>query len=90
MENREDPDQTASSEFPKQSDLGLHCLSSPFWYATSVRNFRTFTIGIISDFIWPFLRPYMGVIPNPQMAFIFPISCILALIFPILINIFPM
>ena len=26
--NREDPDQTASG---KQSDLGLHCLSKPFW-----------------------------------------------------------
>ena len=36
-----------------------------------------------SDFIWPFLLPYMGVIPNPKMAFIFPISYILALIFPI-------
>ena len=35
--NREDPDQTASS------DLGLPCLSRPFWQATSVRNFRTFT-----------------------------------------------
>ena len=34
-----------------------------------------------SDFIWPFLRPYIGVIPNPKMVFIFPISCILALIF---------
>ena len=43
----------------------------------------------ISDFIWPFLGPYMGVIPNPKMAFIFPISCILALIFPILIKYFP-
>ena len=42
-----------------------------------------------SDFIWPFLQPYMGVIPNPKMAFIFPISCILALIFPILIKHFP-
>ena len=31
----------------------------------------------------------MDVIPNPKIAFIFPISCILALIFPILINIFP-
>ena len=31
----------------------------------------------------------MGVIPNPKMAFIFPISCILALIFPILIICFP-
>ena len=46
-------------------------------------------IGYISDFTWPFLRPYMGVIPNPKMAFIFPISCILALIFPILIKYFP-
>ena len=45
--------------------------------------------GTCSDFIWPFLRPYMGVIPNPKMAFIFPISCILALIFPILIKYFP-
>ena len=25
------------------SDLGLHCLSRPFWQA-SVRNFRTFTV----------------------------------------------
>ena len=31
--NREDPDQ-------KQSDLGLSCLSWPFWQATSVQNFR--------------------------------------------------
>ena len=31
----------------------------------------------------------MGVIPNPKMTFIFPISCILALIFPILIKYFP-
>ena len=31
----------------------------------------------------------MGVIPNPKMAFIFSISCILALIFPILIKYFP-
>ena len=31
----------------------------------------------------------MGVIPNPKMAFIFPISCFLALIFPILIKYFP-
>ena len=31
----------------------------------------------------------MGVIPNPKMAFIFPISCILALIFPILMKYFP-
>ena len=31
----------------------------------------------------------MEVIPNPKMAFIFPISCILALIFPILLKYFP-
>ena len=35
-----------------------------------------------SGFIWPFLTPYMGVILDPKMAFIFPISCILVLIFP--------
>ena len=32
--NRKEPVQTASS---KQSDLGLHCLSSPFWQATLVQ-----------------------------------------------------
>ena len=46
-------------------------------------------MSVISDFTWPFLGPYMGVIPNPKMAFIFPNSCILALIFPILIKYFP-
>ena len=30
----------------KQSDLGLTCLSRPFWLATSVPNFRTFTVRI--------------------------------------------
>ena len=35
--NRKDPDQT------KQSDL----FAKPYWQATSVRNFRTFTIGQI-------------------------------------------
>ena len=35
--NREDPDQTAS-------DLGLLYLSRLFWQATSVRNFRIFTV----------------------------------------------
>ena len=41
--------------------------------------------------LWPpvILRPCMGVILNPKMAFIFPISCILALIFQILIKNFP-
>ena len=45
-------------------------------------------LGHSSDFIWPFLWPYMGVIPNPKTAFIFPISFILALIFPILTKYF--
>ena len=40
--NREDPDQTASL---KQSDLGLPCLSRP-WQATSVQNFRRFTVSL--------------------------------------------
>ena len=35
--NGSDPEQ-------KQSDLGVHCLSSPFWQATSVRNIRTFNV----------------------------------------------
>ena len=42
-----------------------------------------------SEFILTFLWPYMGVIPNPKMAFIFSILCILALIFSILIKYFP-
>ena len=42
----------------------------------------------VSDFIWQFLTPYMGVIPNPKMAF-FPILCILVLIFPFFIIYFP-
>ena len=28
----------------KQSDLGLHCLSSLFLQVTGVRSFRTFTV----------------------------------------------
>ena len=31
----------------------------------------------------------MGVIPNPKMTITFPISCILAIIFPIVIKYFP-
>ena len=82
------------------SYLPLIDLKNGFWpvvhllYGISEWNFTDMLIikGYIlwlSDFIWPFLRPYMGVIPNPKMAFIFPISCILALIFPILIKYFP-
>ena len=43
LANREDPDQTTS-------ELGLYCLSRvctvcilPFWQASSVQNFRTYT-----------------------------------------------
>ena len=39
--NREDPVQTASSDV---ADSGLHCLFRPFWLATSVRNFKKFTV----------------------------------------------
>ena len=42
-----------------------------------------------SDFIRQFLPPYMGVIPNPKMAFIFPISCIFPHIFPLFMKYFP-
>ena len=34
----------------KQSDLGLHCLSMPFWQATGVQNFRKFTIVRFRNF----------------------------------------
>ena len=43
----------------------------------------------VSDLIWPFLPPYMGVIPNPKMAFIFPILRSLVLIFQIFMIYFP-
>ena len=35
----------ANRQFPDKSfDLGLHCFSKPFWHATSIPNFRTFTV----------------------------------------------
>ena len=53
---QENPDQTASSEAVWSgsalfvSDLGLPCLSMPFLQATSVQNFRTFTVlSILQD-----------------------------------------
>ena len=74
----------------------LHICHDYHTYHTGLRQIRVHIFLFLyqnvvstSDFIWPFLRPYMGVIPNPKMAFIFPISCILALIFPILIQYFP-
>ena len=41
LANREDPDQTDSSEAVWS---GSALLSRPFWQATSGRNFRTFTV----------------------------------------------
>ena len=32
----------------KDPDLGMHCLSRPFWQVTSVQNFRTFTVYLTS------------------------------------------
>ena len=53
-------------------------------------RFCPFKAHIVSFIMYGlFLLPYMGVIHNPKMAFIFPISCILVLIFPIFITIFP-
>ena len=46
--NREDPDQTASSE---QSDLGLHRLSRSVWQATSVGKFRKFTVSEVLTYL---------------------------------------
>ena len=53
LANRENPDQTASSEavLKKQSDLGLPCLSiGIFCQATSVQNFRTLMVSLLSGY----------------------------------------
>ena len=31
----------------KQSDLGLHCFSLPFWQATNVQNFRMSSVFLV-------------------------------------------
>ena len=49
--NREDTDQTALSE----ADLGLRCLSRPFWQATSDQSFRTFTVTPIYSRLYFFV-----------------------------------
>ena len=48
-----------TSEFAADSQYNLCMILGFYMYSTS-------------DFIWPFLQPYKGVIPNPKMAFIFP------------------
>ena len=40
----------ANRKDQKQSDLGLHCLSKPFWQAIGVQNFRTFVLTILLKF----------------------------------------
>ena len=43
-----------------------------YQYCSWCVNEYTLTVLLIfniSDFIWPFLKPYMGVIPNPKMAY---------------------
>ena len=55
----------------------------------SIYSNMCFGCPIYSDFISPFLTPHMGVVPNPKMAFIFTISCILVRIFPIFMIYFP-
>ena len=50
------------------------------WQATMFYLIVTFLA--FSEFIWQFLRPYTGTIPNPKKAYIFPILCILGIIFP--------
>ena len=56
-------------------------MHTPFFASCLNRN--SLKIDNISDFIVPFLLPYLGFIPNPQMSFISPMSCILVLISPI-------
>ena len=34
-----------------QNDLGLSCLSRPFWQATSVQNFRTNTLVLVVQLV---------------------------------------
>ena len=41
--NKEDP--VISLLLQKQSDLGLPCLSRPFWQVTIILKFRTFTLS---------------------------------------------
>ena len=86
------PNSEDQDEMPHQAAFhqGLYCLLGENYFQGQknivIDKFPPITP---SDFIWPFLRPYMGVIPNPKMTFIFPISCILAHIFLILIKYFP-
>ena len=58
-----------------------------FLYPTTHRiQFPPTPTTHVSDFIWPFLAPYRGTIPNQKMAYVFPI---LGIIFPKSLRIFP-
>ena len=83
LANSEDLDEMQHIAAFHDFHQGLHCLGR------LKQPLRTEIHHNFSDFIWPFAHPYMGFIPDPKMAFIFPMSCILALIFPILIKYFP-
>ena len=66
------------------------CLPASFWeHIMRTRSAFVKKVYMVSDFVWPFLTPNMSVIPNPKMVFIFPISCILVLIFPFFMKYFP-
>ena len=69
----------------------IRCSRMLIWVCTvcTCPTKRMLGLNGFSDFIWPFLPLYMGVILNPKTAFIFSISCILALIFPIFMKYFP-
>ena len=64
-------------------------MSSSFWFYTIHLGWSIVHNEPFSDFIWPILRPFMGVIPNLKIAFIFPISCIFRTYFPNFIKYFP-
>ena len=73
--NREDFDQTASS----QSDLGLPCLSGLFWQTTSVQIFRTFTLlhfhWLVIIIIGLDKQKYLHKIVNICLPIVFTICC---------------
>ena len=57
-----------------QSDLCLHCLSTPFWQATSVQNFRTSTVPITASLTIG-ITPSLSASPSwadPLPSWIFP------------------
>ena len=64
--NREDPDQTASSEAVWSC---LHCLLSPFWQPTIVLNFRTFTVLCLNQVHSYLLHSKLHLLTDPWFLF---------------------